>query len=134
MHFLQNNINSDPSPHHFLAYPKNLQQMLTVLCEIYFYDYNLSDRMKLVAKYRCPHMINSTKSIKFASDMSKWVNPRWPTTWLRKSISGYNFCSRPETWMKIVAKYRFLSMRTSNRHMEMTPHMSKWLKIQDGYH
>ena len=90
--------------------------------------------MKLVAEYRFLHMTNSTKYIKLTSDMSKWVNPRWPTIWLQKSVNGYNFCSSPDNLMKIVAKYRFSSIRNSIRHMESTLDMCKWVKIQDGYH
>ena len=80
--------------------------------------------MKLVAKYSFPHMNNSTKYIKVTSDMPKWVNPKWPTRLLQISANGYNFCSRPDALIEIVAKYRFSSKSISARHMEITSNMS----------
>ena len=49
------------------------------------YGHNFCSRayslMKLVAKYRFSYMSNSIKYIRITSDMSRWVNPRWPPTW-----------------------------------------------------
>ena len=37
-------------------------------------------------------MSNSTTYIKITSDMTKWVNSRWPPRWPPKSVDGHNFC------------------------------------------
>ena len=43
-------------------------------------------------------------------DMSEIVNIRWPPKWLPISINDYNFCSRADSLMKLVAKYMFSSI------------------------
>ena len=63
--------------------------------------------------------IRKLNDAKLAS-LSILKNPRWPPRWPPKSISGYNFCSRTDSFMKSVSIYGFSCMSNSIKYKEIT--------------
>ena len=105
------------SPRSILRYPRWQPRWPPIALGAYI-SVNIEHReMILVSNSRFLGSRNPTKYIKITSGVSKWVNPKWRPRWPPKSINGYiNVCSMLDSVMKVVTKYRFLSISYSLRH------------------